>query len=312
MRGNDDYVQHAPPASHGLRALTASLELERASVLQTRAACRSGMAFVELESRRGAVATTEPFRDDAFLIALQLQACPDFDLYADGRLIRPREFHDGALAIFDLRTNLAMDSRDSFHAVDLYLPRKALDALTDDANSPAIDGLRHEPGTALQDPIARHLLLTIRPALAAPREASELFVDHVAMALATHVASTYGGLRAKAEVRTSALARWQERRAKELLAANLGGNITLAELAKECNLSIRQFTRAFRGSTGKSPHAWLVHLRAERAKELLAGSALELADIALSCGFADQSHFTRAFQRSVGLTPGAWRRQHRR
>jgi AraC-like DNA-binding protein len=270
------------------------------------------MAFIELVSGRDDVGTTEPVRDDAFLIALQLKDCRDFDLYADGRLIRPRDFDSGAVAIFDLRANLAIDRRDPFHAVDLYIPRKSLHAIAEDADAPAIDELRHEPGTALRDPVARHLLLAIQPALRAPREASDLFVDHVAMALATHVAHAYGGLRARSDAKIGTLSRWQERRAQELLAANLAGRITLADLAKACELSIRQFTRAFRGSTGMSPHAWLLSLRIEKAKRLLASSRRMLADVALECGFADQSHFTRAFQRIVGVTPGAWRRLHRR
>ncbi|MBM0104901.1 helix-turn-helix transcriptional regulator [Steroidobacter sp. S1-65] len=270
------------------------------------------MTFIELAAGPDDIATTEPIRDDAFLIALQLRACPDFDLYTDGRLIRPREFDAGAVAIFDLRTNLSIDRRDPFHAVDLYIPRRSLDALAEDANSSAIDELRHEPGRALQDPVARHLLQTIRPALSAPKQASELFVDHVAMALATHVAHTYGGMRARSDAHAGMLARWQERRAKELIAENLTGNITLADLAKACELSIRHFTRAFRGSTGMSPHAWLLQLRVERAKQLLTTSRRMLADVALDCGFADQSHMTRIFQRSLQMSPGAWRRMHQR
>ena len=141
---------------------------------------------------------------------------------------------------------------------------------------------------------------------------SELFVDHLAMVLATHVAHTYDGMRARAHAKISRLARWQERRAKEMLAANLTGGVTLADLAKACELSIRHFTRAFRGSTGTSPHGWLLQLRIEKAKSLLSSSGHLLVDIALECGFADQSHFTRTFQRSVGLSPGAWQRLHRR
>lgn len=131
-------------------------------------------------------------------------------------------------------------------------------------------------------------------------------------ALATRVASIDGGWRASAVPRPGALARWQERRAKELLAANLSGRITLEELARSCELSVRHFTRAFRGSTGMSAHAWLLELRVDRAKDLLANSRRPLIDVALDCGFADQSHMTRVFQRAVGLTPKAWRRLHQR
>lgn len=312
MRGYSHSARFEQRESPGPRGIADSLNLQRAPVLHTSAGCKSGLAFLELASGRDDVGTTEPIRDDAFLIALQLQACPDFDLYADGRLIRPRDFEAGTVAIFDLRTNLAMDRRDPFHAVDLYIPRKSLDALAEDASSPVIDELRHEPGKAIRDPVARHLLLSIRPALAAPGQASELFVDHLAMALATHIAHTYGGMRARCDAKIGTLARWQERRAKELLAANLTGGITLADLAQACELSIRHFTRAFRASTGMSPHGWLLQLRIDKAKGLLIGTPRTLADVAFECGFADQSHFTRVFQRLVGLSPGAWQRLHRR
>ena len=104
------------------------------------------------------------------------------------------------------------------------------------------------------------------------------------------------------------LAGWQERRAKAMLAENINGNISLAHLAQECRLSVRHFTRAFRASTGVSAHTWLLRLRIEKAKTLLISSRRSLAEIALECGFADQSHMTRVFRRSIGLSPGAWRR----
>lgn len=174
---------------------------------------------------------------------------------------------------------------------------------------PTFDEL--ESGEVLPDPVVRHLLLAIRPVLHAAGQTSEGVIDHLAVALATHVAHTCRGSRTRPDTKTGTLARWQELRAKELLAANLTGGITLANLANACRLSIRHFTRAFRASTGKSPHEWLLQLRIEKAMALLTGSGRKLADIALECGFADQSHFTRAFQRSVGSSPGAWQRQHR-
>jgi AraC family transcriptional regulator len=61
-----------------------------------------------------------------------------------------------------------------------------------------------------------------------------------------------------------------------------------------------------------SPHAWLLHHRVEKAKGLLTNSHRVLADIALDCGFADQSHFSRTFQSTTRMSPGTWRRLHRR
>ena len=44
------------------------------------------------------------------------------------------------------------------------------------------------------------------------------------------------------------------------------------------------------------------------AKNLLRKQEKTLSDVALACGFADQSHFTRVFTRMTGISPGAWRR----
>ncbi len=279
------------------------------------------MGFVELRGDRGDVGVSERIRDDAFLIAVQLKKCPDFDLYADSRLFRHRDFNAGTVAIYDLRMNLLFDLqtqmvtdvRDSFHAIDFYLPRKSLDALADDSGSPRIDELRHQPGMPINDFVARDLVRSIQPTLAIPHgERNELFVDYVAMALATHAAYTYGGMRLRPVASIGRLAPWQERRAKELLTSHLAGNITLDALARECELSIRHFTRAFRASTGMSPHGWLLHHKVEVAKKLLISSPCVLADVALHCGFADQSHLTRTFRRMAGVSPGTWRRLYRR
>jgi AraC family transcriptional regulator len=273
----------------------------------------AGMSFFELDCFRRNVGVTKPIRENAFLIALQLKTCPDFDLYADGRLIRPREFEAGAVAIGDLRTTLATDLRDPFHAIDLFLPTRALDMISDDLGLARVDELRHSPGTAVQDATIRDLLLSMRPALAAPPEqTSTLFVDHVAHAIATHVAHRYGGLVLPPVPNRGGLAPSQARRVKELLSANLSGGILLTDLAAACNLSVRQFTRAFRQTMGMAPHRWLLQRRIEKAQDLLARSTRSLANVAADCGFADQSHFTRVFTRAVGTTPGQWRRIRRR
>ena len=305
-------MPHSARPASTKNSVAMAVGLPDAPVLTTRAARGTGMAFLELNCERN-VGITHPVREDAFLIALQLKTCPDFDLYADGRMIPPKDFDAGAVALFDLRTNLASDLRDPFHAVNLYLPHKALVAMGDDGDIPRhIQELRHTPGATVRDPVARDLLLSMRPALAArPEETPELFIDHIALALSIHVARKYGDVSGLPQMWGGGLAPWQERRAKELLDANIGGGVTLADLARSCELSNRHFTRAFRHSTGMAPHQWLQQRRIEKAKQLLETSAAPLSAIALDCGFADQSHFTRTFSRVAGLTPGTWRRTKR-
>jgi AraC-like DNA-binding protein len=107
------------------------------------------------------------------------------------------------------------------------------------------------------------------------------------------------------------LAPWQEQTAKDLLRENIATGVALQRLADACELSVRHFSRAFRQSTGTTPHAWLVACRIEKAKVRLNGTQDSLRLIAKECGFSDQSHFTRVFLRAVGSTPAAWRRGHR-
>ncbi len=287
--------------------------LPDAPILTTRASQGTGLAFLELNCEQRNVGVTRPVREDAFLVALQLKPCPDFDLYADGKQIPPKDFDFGTVALFDLRMNLATDLRDTFHSISLYLPHKALVAMGDNGDIPRhIQELRHTPGATVRDPVVRELLLMMRPALAgSAQEAPELLVDHVALALSIHVALKYGDVASLPRQWGGGLAPWQERRAKELLDAHLDGGITLDVLAQACGLSSRHFTRAFRQSTGLAPYQWLQYQRIEKAKQLLERSTASLSTIALDCGFSDQSHFTRAFSRIVGVTPGAWQRMKR-
>ena len=115
-------------------------------------------------------------------------------------------------------------------------------------------------------------------------------------------------LREEAAATRGGLAPWQLRRAEALMSENLSLQVPLGQVAQECGLSVRHLTRAFRQSTGVPPHRWLLDRRVERAKELLPNSALTLSDVALACGFGDQSHFTRTFTAAVRLSPGVWRR----
>ena len=83
----------------------------------------------------------------------------------------------------------------------------------------------------------------------------------------------------------------------------------MTQIAAEFELSVSHFSRAFRISTGLPPHKWLLRQRVKAAKQLMTIRDLPLSEIAMSAGFANQSHFTRVFSAMVGVSPGAWRRE---
>jgi len=245
-------------------------------------------------------------REDAFIVGLTLRDFPVREYWEDGRLASVRDLRAGETCLYDLKREPAVILDKPYHTLFFYLPRAALDTIADEANAPRIRDLSYKPGVAVNDISISSLGSLVLPALSHPDQASPLFLDHVLLAFGVHVAQTYGGMRPVSPVR-GGLAPWQERRAKEMIAANLGG-VPLKELARECRVSSAHFSRAFRCSVGMAPHNWLIEQRVVLSKEKLRDDRLSLADVAAECGFCDQAHFTRYFTRIVGVTPGAWRR----
>lgn len=209
-------------------------------------------------------------------------------------------------SIYDLRCETVVHFRDPFDFIYLYLPHGTLNDL---ANQLELGRVEYDvaAGANFLDPVMAHLGHCLLPMLERPHEANELFVGHVAMALNTHFLNKYAVGRPRVRSYRSGLAPWQLRTAKALIRANLHGEIPLARIASECGVSAAHFARAFRVSTGTPPHRWLMNQRIEQSKVLLADSPLSLTEIAIKCGFADQSHFTRVFSAATGATPGRWR-----
>jgi AraC family transcriptional regulator len=104
------------------------------------------------------------------------------------------------------------------------------------------------------------------------------------------------------------LSRWQLVRALELFETKFDRPIGLGDVADAVRMSKSQFSRAFSRSVGEPPARYLRRYRVKRAHEMLLSTSKSLSEIALNCGFADQSHFTRTFSRMVGVSPAAWRR----
>jgi AraC-like DNA-binding protein len=80
-----------------------------------------------------------------------------------------------------------------------------------------------------------------------------------------------------------------------------------ADLARAVGLGRSRFHQLFVAATGVTPQRWLGDLRLDVAERLLRHGQASLAEIALICGFSEQSALTRALQRERGLTPGELR-----
>lgn len=92
---------------------------------------------------------------------------------------------------------------------------------------------------------------------------------------------------------------------------NPGAAWTVPGLAARAGLSVSQTARRIRGLTGLSPREFVIRARVDRARSLMAESAMSLEQIAASLGYTDVYFFHRQFKAVAGVTPGRWRRGRR-
>lgn len=244
--------------------------------------------------------------EDAILVMLQLRDWPKRILWADERAVAAAPLKAGAISIFDLRTQWVGHRVCPIHQVNFYLPRASLDEICDLEGKSRISEFDNDPLAGADDQVMWRLGLALLPAFERRNEASQLFIDHVTTAAAAHVLMTYGVNRRGAESRSPRLSRQQAARAKEMIAADLSSELSIAQLAVECGLTLTGFKRAFAKAVGMPPHRWLVEHRLHRAMTSLRAGSLDLEAVATASGFADGGHLVRVFKTRIGIDPLAW------
>ena len=288
--------------------LAECLRAAETRAIVTRVLRTADMAVTETRCDDPVPGLSHPIQlEDAYLVALTLRDFPNRKYWENGRPMPVCSLRIGQINLHDLKRSPVALIDQPYHDLFFYVPRSAFDAIADDADAPRIGDLKHN-SMAFDDATISHLGWAVLPALRHPDQASQLFLDHAFLALGTYVAQMYGGMQPLSRPIRGGLAPWQLRRAKEIFCENLDGSVSLKEVARECRLSVSHFSRAFRRNMGVSPHNWLLQHRIEVAKERLRDRRLSVLEVALACGFADQSHLTKVFTRAAGLSPAAWRR----
>jgi AraC family transcriptional regulator len=96
--------------------------------------------------------------------------------------------------------------------------------------------------------------------------------------------------------------------ARDFIVAHLDQPLSIARLAELCDVHPARLARAFRRETGVGPGEYQRALRLRHALRLVAETDAPLSEVALACGFCDQSHFSRAFKAVYGCAPKTYRR----
>ncbi len=239
------------------------------------------------------------------------QDYPDYQLWEDDRPVRDRpDPGPPQITMYDLRAAPYIYVNNRLVGLHFHLPRGAFDTLADNSGVPRIGELSYPKGWGVDDPTVHHLGQAILPAFRHPEQASRLFVDYVTLRSAPTSPMPMAACASPAAcgaVSRPGRSGWPPTSWRPTSTARSPTPRSPA------NAASRQVTsRAPSGSPRASrPHRWLLQRRIDQAKALLRETAEPLAEIAIRCGFADQSHFTRTFTRAAGVSPGAWRRSVR-
>ncbi|RVT90949.1 helix-turn-helix domain-containing protein [Sphingomonas crocodyli] len=192
----------------------------------------------------------------------------------------------------------------------LYLPSEQF-ALASEALSQPVTPEDIFYLAGVEDELVRQIGYRVVDELASESAAGSLLIEHLSLSLIAHLVGRYSAqARTHDDQRTSrgALDRRRLDRVLAFIEDNIEADMSLAQLAEVACLSRHHFVRAFGEATGLPPSRYLSRRRLERAKQLLRGSDLSLADIAFACRFSSQATFTRAFGRHAGMSPGDFRK----
>jgi len=131
-------------------------------------------------------------------------------------------------------------------------------------------------------------------------------LEEIGLLVAARLPALVAGKTA-APVRVSPADRRRAVRAALRMDADVAGEISLDDLAREAGLSAFHFLRVFSAAIGVTPHQYLVRSRLRKAAKLLADPDIPVTSVAHESGFADLSNFVRTFRRAAGVAPGKWR-----
>jgi AraC family transcriptional regulator len=141
--------------------------------------------------------------------------------------------------------------------------------------------------------------------------AGPMYAETLSLTLAAYVAGRYSTGTLSAASGAGRLSPRQVSRVRDHIRANLGGRLSLTELAAVVQLSPYYFSQMFRNAVGAAPHEYVLRERIRAAATLLTTTGIPLAEVAFMVGFASQSHFAYRFHRATAMTPRQYRNARR-
>lgn len=226
-----------------------------------------------------------------------------------GRSVAVGTARPGVVTIIPAGSSARWDIYRPVDVVQLYLPQATLERVADEADKTAPGDLLER--TAHPDITTSRLLMSAADVLDSQELLDGLFRQQLTELLANRLLAAHAGTSTPFRPDVGGLSPTVLRRAVERLRSDGETDVSLAALASDAGLSRFHFCRAFKESTGLSPHAWLRQHRLGQAMNMLRDTDASVVSVAAAFGYGSQSAFAAAFRRLTGETPSKWRRRAR-
>jgi len=215
----------------------------------------------------------------------------------------------GVVTVIPAGSTSRWDIHRPMKVVQLYLPQATLERISGEADEAAPGDLLER--TAHPDPTTSRLLMSAADFLDGREPLDALFRQQLTDLLATRLLAAHAGSSTTLRPAAGGLSPKALRRAIERLRSDNDADVSLAALASDAGLSRFHFCRAFKESTGLSPHACLRQHRLEQAMNMLRDTDVSVVSVAAALGYSSQTAFAAAFRKLTGETPSNWRRRAR-
>ena len=160
---------------------------------------------------------------------------------------------------------------------------------------------------AEKDERLQHLMLAMHHELLDNCPSGALFGEYIGLSFATALLTMHSAAPTRPAPYKGGLSPHKLKQVTEFIHGNLSDGVSLPEIANSVQMGPCHFARAFKISTGLSPHQFVLRRRIEVALKKLKEPHVEFAALAYDLGFSSQAHFSTVFRKLVGVTPSSYR-----
>ncbi len=190
----------------------------------------------------------------------------------------------------------------------VYLEAGLVENVANEVFEREVSDIRLKDALRARDPGISRCVSVIKEEVGDQRIGGPLIVEAAARELSVRLLRKFADTRFTSEARFGTFSRGETRRVAALVKDQLKEKVTYEQAAAEMGLGAWNFMRKFKATFGQSFHDYVLVQRVERAISQLQNTRKPLKNIALDCGFYDQSHMNRVFKKQTGATPGMFRK----